>query len=252
MLKAVLVSIMARRRLYKYFDSMHWAEEFVSKGSMKFSTLASFRDYEEAEVRGDTNEGTAILRPAGGLKIWNQTRGGELTVSAAEFHARCGEIFVYCASNSQSDEKRERFRAVACIEILDRKAFLQRVQEKLPPGASLGGKPGHERLGRDVQYYEVTEDINPRWACPDLIGISKLKSYASQDEYRLMFSETAALRFENITGQLVIGDTPKRVANPAEHDRRILQIGSLANIAMLHRFTVSATTPAPVGAADSA
>src|SRR6185295_15454582 len=50
--------------------------------------------------------------------------------------------------------------------------------------------------------------------CPDLIGISKLKAYAWQDEYRLMFSETDALRFETIKGQIVIGDVPQRVPNP--------------------------------------
>jgi hypothetical protein len=229
---------MARRSLYKYFDSMHWAEEFVSKGSMKFSTLAYFRDYEDGEVRGDGNEGTAILCPLGGVKIRNHTQRRDIVVSGVEFQARCGEIFVYCASNSQSDEKRERFRAVACVEIADRKAFLGRVERALPPWASLGGRPGHERLGHDVGYQDVTDDINPRWACPDLIGLSKLRSYAWQHEYRLMFSETDALRFENIKGHLVIGDIRKRVPNRAEHDFRILQIGSIADIAVLHRLVV--------------
>jgi hypothetical protein len=230
---------MARRRLYKYFDTLKWAEAFVERGSMKFSTLAYFRDYEDAEVRGDGNEGIAILRPAGGLKIYNQTQGREMMVSAAEFHARCGEIFVYCASNSQSDEMRDRFHAIACVEILDRKAFLRRVEKALPTGSSLAGRPGHERLGHDVEYHDVTDDINPRWACPDLIGLSKLNSYAWQDEYRLMFSETDALRFQNIKGQLVIGETPKRVANRAEHDSRILNVGSLKDIATVCRFDVA-------------
>jgi hypothetical protein len=230
---------MARRRLYKYFDSLHWAEEFVSKGSMKFSSLGHFRDYADGEVRGDENEGTVILRPAGGLQIRNHTQRRDLMVSGVDFEARCGEIFVYCSSNSQSERMRVRFGAVACVEILDRKAFLRRVEKSLPAGASLGGRPGHERLGRDVEYHDVTDDLNPRWACPDLIGLSKLKPYAWQDEYRLMFSETDALRFENIKGRLLIGDIPKRVPNPAEHDFRVLEIGSLADIGILHRFSVA-------------
>jgi hypothetical protein len=227
---------MARRRLYKYFDSMQWAEQFHQRGSMQFSTLAYFRDHEEAEVRGDANEGTAMLRPVGGLRIRNHTQGRDMMASGVEFKAKCGEIFVYCASNSQDDEKRRRFRAVACVEILDRKSFLTWVERRLPAGASVGGRPGHKRLARDVQYYDVTDDINPRWARPDLVGISKLSSYAWQDEYRLMFSETDALQFENIKGQIVIGDVPRRVQNPAEWDSLRIEIGSLVGIAVLHRF----------------
>jgi hypothetical protein len=166
-----------------------------------------------------------------------------MMVSGVEFQAKCGEIFVFCASNSQSDEMRKRFRATACVKIRDRKAFLRRVVRALPAGASLGGRPGHERLGHDVEYYEVTDDINPRWACPDLIGLSKFRSsYAWQDEFRMMFSKTDALRFQNIKGQLMIGDIPKRVPNPAEHDFHCLEIGSIADIATLHRFAVAALT----------
>jgi hypothetical protein len=242
---------MGRRRLYKYFDSVHWAEEFVWTGSMRFSTLASFRDHQDAGVRGDANEGTAILRPSGGLKIHNHTQGRDMMVDAAEFQAKCGEIFVYCASNSQSDEKRDRFGAVACVEILDRKAFLQRAQKKLPPGAALGGRPGHERLGRDVRYHDLTDDINPRWAIPDLIGLSKLKSYAWQDEFRLMPRWTDALLFQNIKGHLVIGETPERLANSDEHHVRIIKIGSIADLAVLHPFAAPATTPTFVGASSS-
>ena len=231
---------MARRRLYKYFNSMRWAEAFLERGAMRFSTLAYFRDYEDAGIRGDTNEGTAMLRPVSGLKIRNCTQRRDMMVSGVEFQAKCGEIFVYCASNSASDEKRERFRAVACVEILDRKRFCRRVQKSLPWKASFGGRPSHERLGREVEYYDVTDDINPRWACPDLIGLSKLRAYAWQDEYRLMFSETDALRFENIRGLLVIGEIPKRIPNQSEHRFRDLEVGSIADIAVLHRFAGAA------------
>lgn len=227
---------MAHRRLYKYFDSLRWAEAFFERGAMRFSTLAFFRDYEDAEIRGDSNEGTAMLRPVGGLNIRNHTQRRDMMVSGVEFQAKCDEIFVYCASNSATDEKRERFRAAACVEIRDRKTFCRRVQRSLPWKASFGGRPGHGRLGHEVQYYDVTDDINPRWACPDLIGLSKLRDYAWQDEYRLMFSETDALRFEKIRGQLVMGEIPKRTPNPSEHHFRDLEVGSIADIAVLHCF----------------
>jgi hypothetical protein len=64
------------RRLYNYFSERRWAEAFLADGSMRFSTLALFRDWEDTEIRGDRNEGTAILRPLGGLTLTNRTRGG--------------------------------------------------------------------------------------------------------------------------------------------------------------------------------
>lgn len=82
----------------------------------------------------------------------------------------------------------------------------------------------------------MTDHINPRWACPDLIGISKLDSYKWQDEFRLMFSLTDALRFENITGRVIIGDWPKRAAHPLEHQFYDLKIGNLCDLAIFHRF----------------
>src|SRR5258708_19370635 len=58
-------AIMRRgRRLYKYFSDEKWAEAFLD-GSLRFRSLAYFRDYGDAEVRGDANEGTALNRPPG-------------------------------------------------------------------------------------------------------------------------------------------------------------------------------------------
>jgi hypothetical protein len=227
---------MARgRRLYKYFTEQKWADAFLDSGAMRFRSLAYFRDYEDAEVRGDQNESIAILRPSGGLAGRNRTQGREFLIPNAgvEFCAKAGEIFVHCLSKSQSDEKRERFKAVACVEICDAKTFSARVQRALPLIASFAGPPGHERLGRHVQYYRVTDNPNPRWACPDLIALSKLDSYAWQDEFRLVFSLTDALRFENISARIVQGD-PARTANPAEHHLYDVNIGSLRDIAVLH------------------
>jgi hypothetical protein len=229
---------MRGRRLYKYFNERKWAEAFL-EGSMRCRSLAYFRDYEDAEVRGDQNESIAILRPAGGLAGRNQTQGRNFVIpnAAVEFCAKAGEIFVYCLSKSQSDEKREKFNAVACVEIFDTKVFCRRVQKALPWKASFGGRPGHERLGQHVQYYRVTDDPNPRWACPDLIALSKLDTYAWQDEFRLLFSLTDALRFENISGRIVQGDVA-RTPNPAEHHVYDIDVSSLRDIAVLHDVSV--------------
>src|SRR5712691_12074713 len=173
---------MRKRRLFKYFSERQWAEAFIQDGAMRFRTLAYFRDYEDAQTRGDFNEAVAILRPTGGLAGRNRTQRRDfcMTDAAVEFFVKAGEIFVYCLSKSQTEEMREHFNAVACVEILDAKAFCRRVQKALPWKTSYGGRPGHERLGHHVDYYKVTDDPNPRWACPDLIATSKLDTYLWQ------------------------------------------------------------------------
>jgi hypothetical protein len=164
--------------------------------------------------------------------------------AAVEFFVKAGDIFVYCLSKSQSEEMRERFDAVACVEIFDVKAFCRRVKNALPWKTSFGGRPGHERVGHHVDYYKVTDNPNPRWACPDLVATSKLDAYRWQDEFRLAFSLTDALRFENITGRIVQGDVRTRRPNPSEHHHHDMRLGSLLDIAALHEC------PAPVHTAS--
>jgi hypothetical protein len=58
----------------------------------------------------------------------------------------------------------------------------------------------------------MTDDPNRRWAGPDLTATAKLDSYGWQDEFRLVFSLTDALRFENITSRIVQGEVRSRTA----------------------------------------
>lgn len=233
-----------QRRLFKYFSERKWANAFVNDGAMRFRTLAYFRDYEDAQTRGDFNEAVAILRPLRGVAGRNRTQGRDFSIAdgAVEFFVKAGEIFVYCLSKSQSDKMRERFNAVACVEILDTKAFFRRVENALSAKSSLGGRHGHERIGHHVDYYKVTDDPNPRWAFPDLIAISKLDTYRWQDEYRLVFSLTDALRFENVTGRIVEGEVRRRAPNLSEHHHHDVQLGDLTDIAVLHELPALART----------
>jgi hypothetical protein len=226
-----------RHHLYKYFDKREWADAFLTRGVMRFSTLATFRDFEDEAVRGDRHEGTAFMQRDCGITIRNHTQGRTTSCHSVEFIAKHGEIFVYCLSKSASDAKRDRFHAVACVEILQPKAFFRRVQKQLPWKASYAGRPGRERLGHPVEYYQPDSDPNPRWACPDLIATSKLESYAWQDEYRLVFSLTDALRFENIHVRVNQTAPPPRTACPSEHHIHDIEIGNLEDIAVLYDLT---------------
>jgi hypothetical protein len=133
---------MPRHRLYKYFDEKKWAEAFLD-GDLLFRSLAYFRDHEDAEIRGDYNEGTMLYRPAEGLVVTNQTQGKTLTLPGWTFESEVkgGEIFVYCLSRSLNDVMREKFRAVACVEIRDINIFCARIAKALPSHATFHGPP---------------------------------------------------------------------------------------------------------------
>lgn len=228
---------MRRRNLYKYFSERKWAEAFIN-GEVLFRSLSYFRDYEDNNVREDQNEGTSIFRPEDGLIVNNLTQGTTFTLPGQAFEsaAKQEEIFIFCVSRSLTDELRERFKAVACVEILNIGAFCDRIEMALLPSkATFPGRPGRKRIGQRVEYYQETEAGNPRWALPDMIATSKLDNYAWQDEFRLVFSLTDALEFENVAMCLKQGNA-RKPRNPAEHHCYPLSAGSLHDICRLHEF----------------
>ena len=221
------------KRLYRFFDDVCWAEQMML-GSMRFMTLAFYRDYEEQQVRGDDNEGTSVFRPDCGLDINNQTQRRQFVEpdSAFESEVKAGEIFVSCLSRSNTPRIREEFKAKAYVEIVNVPEFCWRVQKAIS-GATFGGRPGHERIGRGVEYYDAGRPPEARWACPDLIACSKFDRYRWQDEFRLLFSMTDALKFQNVQRRLVKGASG-RPPDPSQHHQQTIDIGGLADIAVLN------------------
>ena len=217
-----------RHCLFKYFSERKWAEAFL-EGQVLFRSLSYFRDYEDESVRSDQNEGTARFRPIGGLIINNQTQGTTFTLPGHPFEsvARQDEIFVFCASKSRNDKRRERFEAVACVEVREIKVFCERIKAALPTSATF--------YGRRVDYYLDTDEGNPRWALPENIATSKLNTYAWQDEYRLVFSLTNALTFENVNLRLVADSAP-RPPKESDHPKYLVEARSLGDICQLHEY----------------
>jgi hypothetical protein len=230
----------SKRRLYKLFSDERYAHAFMA-GELRFRSLAYFRDYEDAQVRGDGNEGTAIMRPVRGLEVLNRTQHTKFLMENAAFQSsvKSGEIFVHCLSKSDTETIRRRFDAVACVEITDISEFCRRAEKALV-GATFPGRPGHQRIGQHVDYYDVIDGATPRWALPDVIASSKLKEFAWQDEFRLVFSVTDALSFEKVELQIVQGES-KRAKNLSEHDHHDVRLGGLRDIAQLHKIAVPLT-----------
>jgi len=149
---------------FKYVSKLEHAHLLLD-GKVFHQTLGYFRDYEDSEAKqviGDEFESTRIFRPVGGLQVNNQTRGtlGPLEMGF-EPSARAGEIYVFCVSFALTDELKREFRAVACVEILDPRAFINRWQRALPPGA--------KHFARKVNYYRREDVPGNVWPQPELI-----------------------------------------------------------------------------------
>jgi hypothetical protein len=213
-----------KRSLYKYFSERKYADAFLD-GQMLFRSLAYFRDNED-NVRGDEYEGTSKLLPEGGLVVHNQTQGTTFTLPMAfESSVKAHEIFVYCVSQTLSAYIAKEFNAVSCVEITKIAMLCARIQAALPSTATF--------RARRVDYYPQTQSGNPRWALPDDIATSKLDHWASQDEYRFIFSLTDALAFETVELRLI--DRKNRPApKPEEHLSHLLTVRSLWDICILH------------------
>lgn len=225
-----------RGHLYKYFTDRKWAEAFLG-GNILFRSLAYFRDYEDQSVRGDRDEGNAIFRPQDGLTITNHTQNRTFVLPGYAFQsaAKQSEIFVFCLSRSFNREIAQNFEASVCIEIVRKAVFCQRVTSALPPNAAFPGAAGHTRIGNDVEYYDATEGGSPRWALPDQIALSKLKTYAWQNEFRLVFTLTDAFNFENVNTRLV-SDRNEASRNINEHQNYVVETQSLRDICRLHEL----------------
>lgn len=222
-----------QRSLFKYFDDRRWAEAFL-EGQIRFQPLSTIRRWEEQGVRGDRNEGTALFAPAEGLDVTNLTQGTRLRIPAHRFASavRSDEIFVHCLSRTWSQALWDELNAVACVEVFNVPSFCARVSAALPPGAHFPGRPGRERIGTRVEYYRAQDPIGARWTLPDRIAHSKLHDFARQDEYRLVFSFTDALSFENVS--LTI--EPQGIAgvdHGGDHEPFDLEMPSVADICLL-------------------
>ena len=215
-----------RHSLYKYFPNREWAEEFLD-GGLFFNSLGYFCDYEDEEVRGDKYEGTSVYRPTEGLVVNNHTKKITVTLQgwAMESTVNLEDVFVLCASRSLTNELRERFEAVVCVEITKIPTLCARIQTAMPGAKINAGK---------VIYYDPSAPPAERWALPDLIARSKVEGYRWQDEYRFFFSPTDALAFEKVNLRLTSAEP--QGPRSAEHKHQTIRTTSLRDICRLHEF----------------
>ncbi len=211
--------------LFKFYDERRWAERFMA-GELLCRSVSYFRDH-ESETRGDPNEGCSVFRPPGGLEINLIERGittrwpGSAMVSTV----KQDEIFAFCMSTSCEAEVANQL-GKTFVEISDGPEFVRRVKAALPEHAAF--------FSRAVDYYDASNPPQERWALPDHIATAKQQSptYVSQAEYRLVFSLTDALSFQNAKFEIT---TAPPVLQPrrASYPQHLISAGNLSDICRL-------------------
>jgi hypothetical protein len=218
---------------YRYFQKVEWAEQFMD-GSLRFRSLSHFQKIEDGEVSGDAREGSVSYQPEGGLIMHHERLGRSFTFPGGSFNSGINteEVFVLCASNSMADDRRIRFEAKACVQIMKINTFCERIRYELPSAAT-------SRAER-VKYYSPTGELGAKWAFPDMITFSKVDTYAWQDEFRFAFSITDALKYGKTAQKVIIPNQPPGTALPPPppfpHDYPTMKVKSLGSICKLHIF----------------
>lgn len=218
--------------LYRYLPSKY-VDAFVRRGEVLFRALSYFRDYEDAQVRGDEFEGTKLYRPNDGLEVTLVgTQEKRVLPHSFESAANEDDIFVFCMSTRYSVDLAAQFKVDACVEILNPSGFIAGVRAALLRRPSIKNKT---LVHGEVTYYSVSDPPIVDWALPERIAMSKLNFYRTQNEYRIAFSVNNAFKTENTRLQLV-APGERRPQRASAHPERLLKLGSLSRICKIHRF----------------
>ena len=218
--------------LFKYL-STKFVNDFVCKGTVLFRSLSYFRDYEDAQVRGDEFEGTRLHRPQNGLEI-TLTATQQKVVLPHSFESTANEddIFVFCLSTVLNADLAAEFDSSACVEIQNPNKFIAGVRAALLRRPSIKNKM---LVYGEVKYYTPTEPPIVDWALPEKIAMSKRSEYIPQQEYRIAFAVNDAFRVENTSLRLV-SPGERRRPRATSHPERLLKLGSLAKLCKVHHF----------------
>ncbi len=218
--------------LYKYIPEQY-VDPLLREGAVLFRTLSYFRDYEDAQVRGDEFEGTKLYRPALGLEVTLVATQQKVTLPHSfESSAHEDDIFVFCLSTVLSQDLARQFKTNTCVEIKNTALFVSKIRGAMSRRPSIKNKM---LVHGEVNYYEPREPPIVDWALPERIAMSKLECYRPQHEYRIAFSVNGAFEVENTRLRLV-APGERRAPRATEYPERIFKLGNVSKICKVHRF----------------
>ena len=218
--------------LYKYIPEQ-FVRPLLREGAVLFRTLSYFRDYEDAEVRGDEFEGTKLFRPTNGLEVTLvETQKKVVLPHSFESSTHEDDIFVFCLSTILSQELATQFKTNVCVEILNPAMFISKIRGALSRRPSIKNKM---LVHGEVRYYEPHEPPIVDWALPERIAMSKLESFRPQQEYRIAFPVNGAFDVENTRLQLVAPGA-RRAKSVTAYPEHLFKLGSISKTCRVHHF----------------
>ncbi len=219
-------------KLYKYLPNQY-LDNVVLKGEFLFRSLSYFRDYEDAQVRGDIYEGTQKYAGENGLDIHNLTtdlKSKENWVFKSIVDAE--NIFIFSTSTKLCPDLAREFKSDVCIEFENLGLLISKLSEAVKRRKSI--KPNKLHHGQ-VNYYEEETPPGIDWAFPDRISNGKLDFFSYQSEYRFQLSLRNALAFGNTTQEIQVSDIKKDCVKK-EHSEIILKVGDIRKMCKIHEF----------------
>jgi len=198
-----------------------------------FRSLSYFQDYEDAQVRGDKNEG--VLRYSGqdGLLINNVTTGQSFKKPwIFKSKVDTDKIFIFSLSKKLCPELAREFGADVCIEfekpvnVISKLVNAVHIRRSIKPNTLFQG---------EVKYYTEQEGPNIDWALPSTIAMKKLACFSRQEEYRFMFSQDNSLKIGKTKQEVEI--TSSKSKHMRENYPEVsFKIGNIMKYCQVHKF----------------
>lgn len=219
--------------IYKYFSTDAFAQALIEKGQLCLRSLAYFRGYEDALVRGDPDDGKLHYQPKTELTLTKAD--GEVIHLPPRWRFRASvraeDIFVYCLSLERSEALAERFQSPFCVEIKDANILLAKTKGSVRLRSRLDRRNVYRG---PVEYRDLAAPPGSDWALPEKVAFIKPQTWSWQTEYRMVIGRKGAFAIENV--DVALEDGPTDLAADTAEDPLILTVGDLSRIAQMHRF----------------
>lgn len=217
--------------VYKYLSEECFALSLIENGQVFMQTLATFRGYEDEDIRRDPDDGRLRFRPDGGLPVHFEGRQPEVWERwRATFSVKSEEIFVYCLSTVRSEELAERFNSRFCVEIQNPINLISKIRNAVRLRSTMDRKVYFKK----VEYRAEQAPPGVLWALPEQVAFVKPVGWAWQNEFRVVVGKKGVFADHNLDMRLETGIQP--LAPPVDNDPLILTLGSMARVTKLIRF----------------
>lgn len=218
--------------IYKYVSEERFAQALIEKGQLYLQSLADFRSYEDALIRGDPDDGKLRYQPEPGLTL-TKADGEVVNLPGWRFRAsvHAEDIFVYCLSFERSEALAEKFQSPFCVEIKDADALFAKTKGSVRIRSKLDRRNVYRGA---VEYRDPATAPGADWALPEKVAFIKPPAWSWQMEYRMVMGRRGVFAVENV--DLALENGPCGLTAAAAGSPLILAVGDLSRIAQLHRF----------------